>query len=379
LSVLGMRTRRIVDVIHGSKQIKCLKVPAAFVMASATFALAMFPQLPVFANASASGTKPSISKGNDKGAAFLNRAIQLYQRNSFKEAELFLRQSIAENPTSADAHYYLANALVQLNRHDEAIEEFKRAYRSDPFGPTSGYCRKALQAYAEKQATAKPGDDDNTEAIDATSSMMRYAQKGAGKDDSQLKLVTLREQVEREKLRHQQSADSYGRAMRSTGEGEALTIRANARDDIDRILHGTRGGLPWVQQAAEARAAEVQHNADELEKIARERASEKAAEYKSVSKAKGRALDETVTNLEHQLVTKTLPGTPVLKHDGTDLFVRSYSPSSQKSPYPDAHAAVARINPVHIDHSKDDADDNASAASSGNAVPVHDVKGKVLN
>ncbi len=168
--------------------------------------------------------------------------------------------------------------------------------------------------------------------------------------------------------------------MRSTGEGEALTIRANARDDIDRILHGTRGGFALGysrrQRLARPRCNTTQMN---WRKIARERASEKAAEYKSVSKAKGRALDETVTNLERQLVTKTLPGTPALKHDGTDLFVRSYSPSSQKSPYPDAHAAVARIYPVHIDHSKDEADDNASAASSGNAVPVHDVKGKVLN
>jgi tetratricopeptide (TPR) repeat protein len=309
----------------------------------------------------------------------LNRAIRLYQQNSFKESELFLRQSIAENPLNADAHYYLANALVHLSRHDEAIEEFKRTYRLDPFGPTSGYCRKALKAYAEKQAADKSADDDGGEILDATSSLMRYAQKDSGKGDSQAKLITLREQAEREKIRHQQSADSYGRAMRSTGEGEALTIRQNARDDIDRILHGTRGGLPWVQQAAEARAAEVQRNADELERIAKERAGEKAAEYKSVSKAKGKALDETVNNLERQLITKTLPGTPSLKHDGTDLFVRSYSPSTQKSPYPDAHAAVARINPVHVVHSNDDSDDTSSTGSGIKTVPVHTVKGEVLN
>lgn len=397
-----MPTHFNVQVRRPSKQIKCLLFPGAFVLAAITTAQVAMPLLPVYANAltvssatasasatsshttsSATASSPTVVKGAMKGSAnvnaFLNRAIHLYQQNSFKEAELFLRQSIAENPSSADAHYYLANALVHLNRHDEAIEEFKRTYRLDPFGPTSGYCRKALKAYAEKQAADRASDEDGGEIIDASSSLMRYAQKGAGKADSEAKLVTLREQAEREKLRHQQSADSYGRAMRSTGEGEALTIRQNARDDIDRILHGTRGGLPWVQQAAEARAAEVQRNADELERIARERAGEKAAEYKSVSKAKGRALDETVNNLERQLITKTLPGTPSLKHDGTDLFVRSYAPSTQKSPYPDAHAAVARINPVHVDHSRDDGDDTSSTPSSRNTIPVHTVKGEVLN
>jgi tetratricopeptide (TPR) repeat protein len=401
-----MRTQFNVDVNHGNKQNKCLLHSGVLMVAALTAMQLVLPILPVCANAlttssAASAASPAVSpssvsslsastsqalsatKGNARsnanGTAFLTKAIHLYQQNFFKESELYLRQAIAEIPSNADAHYYLANALVHLNRHDEAIEEFKRTYRLDPFGPTSGYCRKALKAYADKQAAAKTADDDGGEILDATSSLMRYAQKESGKTDSDTKLVNLRAQAEREKIRHQQAADSYGRAMRSTGDGEALTIRQNARDDIDRILHGTRGGLPWVQQAAEARAAEVQHNADELERIARERAGEKAAEYKSVSKAKGKSLDETVNNLEHQLITKTLPGTPSLKHDGTDLFVRSYSPSTQKSPYPDAHAAVARINPVHVDHSKDDGDDTSSAGSTTKVVPVHTVKGEVLN
>ncbi len=336
---------------------------------------------PSSASASASATSSQAkakSRGGEKASAFLNRAIQLYQHGSYKESELFLRQSIAENPFSTDAHYYLANALVQLNRHEEAIEEFKRTYKLDPFGPTSGYCRKALKAYAEKQDASKTAEDEGADSIEATSSIMKYAQR-TSIVDPRAKLVNLREQAEREKLRHQQTADSYGRAMRSTGEGEALTIRQNAKDDIDRILHGTRGGLPWVQQAAEARAAEVQHNADELEKIARDRAVEKAAEYKSLSKAQGRALDETVSNLERQLITKQLPGSPALRHEGTDLFVRSYSPSVQKSPYPAAHAAVARINPAHVDRAPDDDGDGASVKSAGDAVPAHNVKGKVLN
>ena len=314
------------------------------------------------------------TKSADKGSAFYARAVQYYQRNDFKNAELFLRQAISESPSDPGSHYYLANTLVHLNRHDEAIDEFKRSYHLDPYGPTSGYCRKALKTY-EGQSTK----DDTGDPLDATSSMLRYAHKQPSAADPQEKLVSLRLQAEREKVRHQQSADSYSRAINSTGEGEAQTIRQNARNEIDQIMHGTRNTQPWLEQAATARAAEVQHNADEMEKIAHERASEKAADYKALSKAKGKALDETVSNLERQLVTKTLPGSPTLRHDGTDLFVRTYAPSTQKSPYPDAHPAVARVNPVHVVPATDDDDAADGLKGTAKSLPTHDVKGKVLN
>ena len=304
-----------------------------------------------------------------KGAAFFARAVRYYQRNDFKDAELMLRQSVSESPGDANSHYYLANTLVKLNRHDEAKEEFKRAYNLDPYGPVSGYCRKALTVY-ESQTP------ESAQTISATDNLMRYSGKAPSSVDPEKKVLSLRTQAEREKLRHQQVAESYGRAMSSTGDGEAQRIRQNARDEIDSILHGTRYSTPWVQQAAEAHAQQVQSNADELEKIARERAKERAAEYKAVSKEKSKSLDETVSNLERQLNTKALPGTPTLRHDGTDLFVRSYSPSTAKSPYPEAHPAVARVNPAHVE----DVDDDAASSSSGAAAPLqHQVKGRVLN
>jgi hypothetical protein len=305
---------------------------------------------------------------SQKGSAFFARAVQYYQRNDFKNAELFLRQAISEAPGEPNMHYYLANTLVRLNRHDEAKEEFKRAYNLDPYGPISGYCRKALAVYDNQNPDAAP-------AVSATDNLMRYSNREPSIVDPEKKVLSLRSQAEREKLRHQQVADSYSRAMNSTGDGEAQRIRQNSRDEIDSILHGTRYSYPWMQQAAEARAQQVQSNADELERIARDRAKERAAEYKAVSKEKGKSLDETVTNLERQFTTKALPGTPQLRHDGTDLFVRSYSPSTAKSPYPDAHPAVARVNPVHVEDSDDGSDTSGTTA----APLQHQVKGKVLN
>ncbi len=285
---------------------------------------------------------PTIKSMSSKACAFLNEGVQFYRVNDFKSAEIRLRQSIAEDSkdskgsNTASAHYYLANTLVHLGRHEEAIEEFKRTYALDPFGPTSGYCRKALLRYGQQSANT----EEASEPLDATTSMLRYAKKsGSAVSTPQQKLDQLRTQAEREKRRHQQFADSYAKDVRATAEGEAQTIRANAKEEIDAILYGrnaVNSPLPWVSQAAQAKAETVRQNADEMEKIARQRAVERAAELKSWSKAKSESLDETVNNLERQLVTKTLPGSPSLRHDGTDLYVRSYTPSVERSPYPPA-------------------------------------------
>ncbi len=45
--------------------------------------------------------------------------------------------------------YYLAGCYVHLNRHEEAQREYDMSYRLDPFGPVSGYCRRALLGYGK--------------------------------------------------------------------------------------------------------------------------------------------------------------------------------------------------------------------------------------
>ncbi len=315
-------------------------------MASISALIAVFGASSVLGASAARTASPQAQSEKQKAAGYLSAAIRDFQVCQYKKAEIELREAIAEDPASATAHYYLADTLVYLNRHDEAVEEFKRSYRLDPYGPVSGYCRKALLTYNTK--VAEPEAED--EPLKATESMKRYFFSDP-KAPSKQKVAAIHDQAEREKLRHKQVGESLTKAYNTTAEVEAQSIQRNARDEIDAIINGRMANSPYPQdrQIAATRADAVQKNADEMARIAKARAEQRQVELKLYSKQRSDLVDEAVSNLEKNLITKNLPGTPELQHAGTDLFVRNYSPAKSQSQYPDPHPATARINPASPD------------------------------
>ena len=318
---------------------------------------------------------PTAQTDKLKSASYLSMAIRDFQVRQYKKSEIELRAAISEDPGNPTAHYYLADTLVYLGRHDEAVEEFRRSYRLDPFGPVSGYCRKALLTYNIK--IAEPEAED--EPIQATDAIKRYFFSDP-KAPSREKIAAIHDQAEREKLRHKQTADSLTKAYNTTVEHESQLIQRNARDEIDSIINGRLGNSPYPgdRQMAATRADAVQKDADEMSRLAKMRADQKQLEYKLYSKQRSDLVDEAVSNLEKNLITKNLPGSPQLQHAGTDLFVRNYLPSQSQSQYPDPHQAMARINPP--------TDDEIAAAKAEQkrlllAAPKvkRDVHGKVIS
>lgn len=226
------------------------------------------------------------------------------KKGSYKQAEIELRESISERPNVALSHYYLANTLVHLQRHDEAIDEFRRAYRLDPYGLTSGYCRQALDKYGQRMASApKPGVDDKAHSAS---------------------VATIKMQAEREKQRHQNFADSLARSASVAGDFQVRKIRAYEKEEVDRIMNAPGSALPGSQALSAERAASVRRNAEEMEVIAKDMTVKRSQQYAQWSQEKSALLDETVDNLQNQLSTKSLPGSAKLNEKGTDLFVRNY-------------------------------------------------------
>ena len=66
---------------------------------------------------------PALSQ---KAFETLNRAVELLRTNKLPEAEKELRASLELNPSSPDAHFNLAIALIQERKWDEAEQELKR-------------------------------------------------------------------------------------------------------------------------------------------------------------------------------------------------------------------------------------------------------------
>jgi len=109
--------------------------------APATPAAASTPETPAAA-ATAAPAAPEAPAATPAGSAetALTQALSSYEKQDFASAADALKQAIAANPSSVEAHYYLGYALYKLKRFDESRVAFQQAYqlRSDylpPVGP----------------------------------------------------------------------------------------------------------------------------------------------------------------------------------------------------------------------------------------------------
>lgn len=93
------------------------------------------------------GQTIALGSGTDLG-----KGIALYNQKQFRAAETRLASATVSDPTSAQAHYYLALALVKLKQFSLAQRHFKMSSMLDPNGTFGDYSREALQAYK----TTKP-------------------------------------------------------------------------------------------------------------------------------------------------------------------------------------------------------------------------------
>jgi tetratricopeptide (TPR) repeat protein len=289
-------------------------------------------------------TVSNAARPQESGQKYFEQAQILLRNGNYKQAEIELRKSISERSDVALSHYYLANTLVHLQRHDEAIEEFKRSYKLDPYGPTSGYCRKALMTYGRKSpADETPIATDGE--LDAVTAIKHYSKSSKGeKNPDSARITAIKNQAEREKLRHQEFADSLVKSANLIGDVEAREIRNRAKVDVDNIINGAQNLIPANQMIQAERATQIRKNAEEMEIIVKDRAAKRSQQYSQWSKEKGELLDETVSNIQNQLYTKSLPGTPKLNEIGTDLFVRNYGQSPTSASGGSAQPATVKVN-----------------------------------
>lgn len=331
--------------------------------------------------------------------------LEHYKAGRFHHAEVYLRVAVTETPGDAMLHYYLANSLVYIKKHEDAIAEYRKCFNLDPSGPFAQYCRKALAAYRlqvpdapvqtqpSKVADTTDGADEE-KVIPVQTLADKYSSKkktrtpaGNTADTSVNRAISeIRRQADLAKSRHRSDAETLSTFALRSGELEVTRIEENARIEIDRIMNPPpivgRGFNPLLfnPELQKQRAAEVRRQADEAVKVARGLAQEKSESYKRWSQQKEFELDEVAANLERQLHERSLPGTPRLSHVGTGLYVRNYDSPIGPSPYPEPHSGVARIRP--IDHPATDDEEELRAPQEtmqDSNPPDSTVRGTVIN
>lgn len=275
--------------------------------------------------------------------AYFDEGMKHASAGRHEYAAFYLRQAAHDEPNNPYVHYYLANSLVYLHKHDEAVREYMASYRLDPFGPVSGYCRRALMAYKTKL----PDVDFNS----PPSSIVPPPPISHENEEIVSAIDLIRRQAEEEKRKHRHSSDAFSIQAQRTSNWQARKIEEDARARIDDIYSSAASARiynPFAHspEALQARADEVRRQASEDAKLMRQRAEERIEDYKRVAKDREDLLDESAANLEGQLHTKALAGGSRLSGMGTGLYVRSYDRTVPKSNYPEAHESVARIRPA---------------------------------
>jgi tetratricopeptide (TPR) repeat protein len=303
----------------------------------------------------------------------MQKGQKFMELGQYAQAEECFRQSAVEHPRDASVHYYLANALVYEKKHPLAMEEYNLAYRLDPYGPVSGYCRKALMTY--RMHGAPPlSEAESNEPISAAERLgIRLPTES--EHGSVVRLI--RSQTEREKSRHRQYAESIAATMVRGGETRAHIIERNAQDAINEAINSPLRMRPFENPfaAIEARRLQIEQMRKEAEEAAKQEraaASEKSDAYKRWSLEHEFSLDDIASNLEAQLLTKNLPGSARLRPEGTGLFVRYYGRSSADV---DVHNSVAHFSNHRVFEKSDedevrDEQDSGKLMRSGNERPI---------
>jgi len=283
--------------------------------------------------------------GSSQEAA-LGQGLKRMKSGDYSGAARVFRAAALDNPDDPFSRYYLANCLVHMKRHPEAIVEYRRSYEIDPFSAVSGFCRQALLAY-------------NVAVPDITRPGQTYKVLDRKSDQHVEDAVSMiRRQVADDKNRNVEYANSRAESALKLGERKATMILEDAEREVQDIMaNGTkeydrRGNLFYHklrevdQYVVKAKVEEIRRKAKAQAEEVRRDARERSLAHKAWSESRKDSLDGVADNLEKQLVSDKIRKTGVaLNPIGTGLYVRNYV-TDPKKPVPVVRQSVVRI----LDH-----------------------------
>ncbi len=346
-----------------------------------------------------------------------SRGMKHYKDKQYNLAVYHLKGAIETEPSNAHLHYYLANSLVHMRRHPEAIDEYRQSYELDPFGTVSGFCRQALITYnvaipivdsrtatrASKRRAKGPSPVNRSwqsreiagekpvEEPDSSEEESAPARELSSHEQHMNNAsVMIRRQAEDEKARKKSYVDYLASNVVKSGEAKANRIKADAEEQIKElyegpVLYDSQGNArfrgvphwrlsPMLQEALSQRAEQIRREASERAELETSTAHERSSQYKKWYMEREEDLDSVADSLETQLHKFGRRAGVALSPFGTGLYVRNYQSYTPKLSTPEPHSSVVRI----LDRSYDD-----SPGSSSNHVPqtfkTRTVTGKVLD
>lgn len=287
------------------------------------------------------------------GATTCDDAIKSYNAGEYEAAEKLLRASCRQTPSDAASHYYLANTLVHLKQHEEAIEQYRVGYALDREGRIGNYCGRALKGYGFQLPDAAVSRAIAGTVSGVTSSTQKQLlaitppaapiSMGGAQPPLNRSVTAIRKQVEFEKQKNESVAEATAADAISLARTTVRSVRENAEQQIQRLYAPQRGRPALSPEEIAYREQQIRNEAKAEEDFIMRQAATKADRYRKVGEMRRSALDQIADNLETQLSDDGKYSGVKLIPQGTNLYVRTYAPAVPLRPVPDAHGAVARI------------------------------------
>lgn len=288
------------------------------------------------------------------GAAF-DDGVQQYSQGLYQQAAVTLTRAEGCDPRNYMVHYYLANALVYIKHHKEAIEEYRTCYALAPAGSVSEYCKEALNSYQQNLP-----DDSEIKQIRDTTYSAASSNESSKAPQIERSLAIIRRQLALEKQKHESFSEATASEAINSAQNAVKCVRENTEQQVSKLYAPhPRSSLAYTGDL-QAREAQIRSQAKEEEDWILRQAQVKADHYRQVGEMQQSALDQVADNLEQQLGDDGTRSGIKLIPSGTNLYVRSYASVKPAKIYPEVHPAVARI---YAEHSAGSSPASASATA----------------
>jgi tetratricopeptide (TPR) repeat protein len=252
---------------------------------------------------------------------YMEQALAAYNSGDFNTTLHYLNTAANSEFNNPLFHYYLADTLVHLGRHEEALKEYRIAYTLNPSSSVANYCKLALSRYGtgtEPQIWHEKGEAKNS-----------------GPDAQLVQSVSvIHKQTEDSKnIMIQGAHDRSTNALRSTDEN----IKTSQRQTQQMINDLQAQSLSLDPGSARRAAASINAQSEEQQKgLTNLKRNTDRIASESMKDAVQRSLyvEQSATNLEQMMVAPHKAGDVVLDKNGTNLYVRNYSSSISSTATP---------------------------------------------
>ncbi len=263
-----------------------------------------------------------------KAVGQLSEGEELYRSGRYLEAVIALSRVVEAEPSSALAHYYLANSLASIKQYEDAISEYEYCHHLSPHSKLGSYSLLAIERFrplADRQSRAQRREPLVIPAIQTPPGHEELSNKRRS-------LLSIKRQTEWEKMRSRREGTASIDAVMNRTE---LSVK-RIQDEAERAIAEISGPGRRRRRDDDPRVREIQRETAQAIAEARQHAQMVARRHMRDYVARAKALEECASNLETQMVNAPDEGVR-LQAAGTNLYVRNY-----EYVQPEALVAVAK-------------------------------------